>query len=467
MALRQCESAHCSGADAEINEICKQEGWAVGHPVLTRDSQGACVCTCSCLAFGTPVEDGAGQTKAIEAYVVGDEVMTAGADLNWTPRPVVYSGGTPGASLQKFAVLVTYLDTALVVTSDHLFLLAGEAGTLKRADRLTTEDRLVARDGSPVEVTGVHVGDYVAGFHHIAATSKDPVGDDLTGHLLNTNGVVSADYAAQISARSVEPPGFRLLADHDLPVVGSAEYVQRHGADCLGAPELPAAATSTLSVRATADGAADAVRELTGNTFIPVTATKRRIPPDACAFLPPDLAEAKLASPKRAFDDPLAREWTEALLTQHKPFYPEVTYLLDWTSNEVNAYAWVEGGVRHVELKGGLVRDADLELEGIAVVLAHELAHHYGGPPTHPGGLSCEGQADFFAVRNVMRKVWFGESYITTTDAGIAQMAAFFGVPNSPQAPGGNAGCNHPEGACRIATYHAAVSLRSKPGCAG
>src|SRR5262245_35140321 len=124
MALRQCDSAHCSGADAEINEICKQEGWAVGHPVLTRDSRGACVCTCSCLAFGTPVEDGSGEAKAIESYVVGDEVMTAGADLAWTPRPVVYSGGTPGASLQKFAVLVTYLDTAIVVTSDHLFLLA-------------------------------------------------------------------------------------------------------------------------------------------------------------------------------------------------------------------------------------------------------------------------------------------------------------------------------------------------------
>jgi hypothetical protein len=464
---------HCSGADAEINEICKQEGWAVGHPVLTRDSQGACVCTCSCLAFGTPVEDGSGRAKAIEAYVVGDEVMTAGSDLDWTPRPVVYSGGTPGASLQRFAVLVTYLDTALVVTSDHLFLLAdatgGAGGTraLKRADRMTTEDRLVARDGGPVEITGVHVGDHVAGFHHIAATSKERVGDDLTGHLLNTNGVVSADYAAQLSARTAGAASRGVAAADDPPVVGSAEYVQRHGAACLGAPILPATLDPALTVRSTAAGAAEAVRDRTGHTFIPVSATKRRIPRDACAFLPPDLADAKLTAPKRAFDDPLAREWTEALLAQHRPFYPEVAFTLDWTSNEVNAYAWVEDGQRHVEIKGGLVRDVDLELEGIAVVVAHELAHHYGGPPTHPGGLSCEGQADFFGVRNVMRKVRFGESYITTTDAGIAQMAAFFGVPDSPEAPGGNAGCDHPEGACRIATYHAAVSLRGKPGCAG
>src|SRR5687768_3249076 len=48
MPVRQCSSAHCSGADAEINEICKGEGWPVSHPVLTRDEQGPCTCSCSC-----------------------------------------------------------------------------------------------------------------------------------------------------------------------------------------------------------------------------------------------------------------------------------------------------------------------------------------------------------------------------------------------------------------------------------
>lgn len=66
-----------------------------------------------------------------------------------------------------------------------------------------------------------------------------------------------------------------------------------------------------------------------------------------------------------------------------------------------------------------------------------------------------------------MRKVWFGNSYGATTDAAITQFAAFFGVPDSPNAPGGNAGCAHPAGACRIASYHAAVRLTGKPGCAG
>ncbi|MER5886158.1 Hint domain-containing protein [Streptomyces sp. NPDC001941] len=465
MALRQCDSAHCSGADAQLNEICKQEGWPVGHPVLTRDAQGACVCTCSCLAFGTPVEDGGGQPKAIEAYVVGDEVMTAGADLAWTASPVVYSGGTDGPSRQKFAVLVRYAETVLVVTSDHLFLLADEGSPLKRADRLAVGDRLVGRDGAPVAVTGVHIGDFIAGFHHIAATSKEPVGEDLTGHLLNTNGVVSADYTVQLYARTADVAGFSGSAHDRLPVVGSPEYVERYGGDCLAAPDLPATFDGSVAVRtAPVDVPGETVA---AGTFVPAEATRIQVPPHACAFLPPDVARARQSAPKRAFNDPLAREWTESLISQHRPFYPEVTYSLDWASNEVNAYAWVENGVRRVDIKGGLVRDLALELEGISLVLAHELSHHYGGPPTFPGGLSCEGQADFFGVRNVMRRVWFGEAYVNTAVAAIAQMAAFFGVADSPTAPGGNAGCNHPEGACRVATYYAALDLRGKPGCAG
>jgi hypothetical protein len=186
-----------------------------------------------------------------------------------------------------------------------------------------------------------------------------------------------------------------------------------------------------------------------------------------CIFLPAEEAEAKKAAPKRGFADPLAREWVDYLMRFHRCFYPDVVFHNNFQSNEVNAFAWVENGVRHVSLEGGLIRDQDLELEGLSLVLAHELAHHYGGPPTFPGGLSCEGQADYKGVQIIMRNVWFGPQYNTTTGPAIAQMAAFFGVANDPTPPGGSAGCNHPPGACRVATYHAAVNLGAKPGCAG
>ncbi|MGW2678957.1 hypothetical protein [Streptomyces sp. NPDC001436] len=409
------------------------------------------------------VQEGSGEFKAIETYAEGDEVLTTGLGLQWTAETVVYSGGTTGASRQKFTVLVRYENTAIAVTSDHLFLLADNR-TLKRADRLTTDDRLLSPTGERVEIKGVHIGDYLAGFHHVAAKSKKlPVGESLDGHLLNTNGVVSADYVVQLAAHSTAVAGFDAAAHQDAPIVGSSAYVQRYGPASLQAPELPAEFDTTSPIRINNTNVVDPDPT---NTFIPAEATRVHVPDDACSFLPPDLAEAKKATAKRGFTDPMSREWVEALFQQHRAFYPDVTYSLDWASDEVNAYAWVENGVRHVDLKGGLVRDVDLELEGIALVLAHELAHHYGGPPTFPTGLSCEGQADFRGVRNIMRVVWFGDSYIATVDPAIAQMAAFFGVPNDPTEPTGSAGCGHPPGKCRVATYHAAVNLTSKPACA-
>ena len=456
--VRTCSSAHCSGADAEINTLCKELDWPVNHPVLTRDDQGPCICTCSCLAFGSPVQTGDGSYRAIEAYVIGDEVMASGVSLQWSPKRVVFSQGTSGVSRQKFTVLVTYQDRALAVTSDHLFLLRD--GSLKRADRLAPGDILVSPAGEPIPINSVHIGDYLAGFHHIA-TSKEPPGPDLEGHLLDTNGVVSADYIVQLYARQDDVKGF--TADKvELPVVGSPEYIERFGRSCLQAPVLPEGFTERHVIRTATFDASD----LTGNIFVPGEATMVNVPDSACRFIPDDLAEAKKAAPKRSFNDPLAREWTESLIRLHHTFYPDVAYQLDWADNTVNAFAWVDNGVRRVALKGGLVRNADIELEAIALVLAHETSHHYGGPPTFPSGLSCEGQADYYGVLVVMRAVWFGDQYLTVTDAAIKQMANFFGVPDDPNPPGGSAGCEHPPGDCRVATYHAAVNLGPKPACA-
>ncbi|WP_147289007.1 hypothetical protein [Nocardia mexicana] len=434
----------------------------------TNDGSGLCQCPCSCLAFGTLVQEGGGSFKAIETYEVGDEVMAAGKSLDFKSQRVVFSAGSTGASREKNAVVVVYGDTAIVTTGDHLFLMHPDR-TLKRADRLTTSDSLVAATGEGVAIKGVHVGDYLSGFHHVAATSREEPDENLDGHLLNTNGVVSADYNVQIRARSGDTVAFDAAANTALPIVGSPEYVAANGEAALRAPALEAEFAGNVNFTMQPfDAPFDpAVVPAAPGTFIPAEATRVTVPPVACSFLPPDFAEAKKASPKRAFNDPFSREATEQLLVFHKAFYGDINYTIDWASDEVNAFAWVENGVRRVDLKGGLIRDNDLDVEGIAVVIAHEIAHHHGGPPVGGSGLSCEGQADYRGVRDVMRKVWFGQAYGSTTDAGIAQMAAFFGVPDSPTAPGGSAGCAHPAGACRVATYHAAVTLSGKPSCSG
>ena len=456
MSVRQCSSAHCSAVDAEINQICKDLGWPVNHPVLTRDSQGPCTCSCSCLAFGTLVQDSESQFKAIETFKVGDAVRAAGKDLVWDQKEVKFSQGTTGASRQKYAVVVQYLDREIVVTSDHLFLMQDK--TLRAADRLAPGDMLTSPEGDPVEIKSVYVGDYLAGFHHIA-TSKSEPGPDLAGHLLNTNGVVSADYMVQIFYKSNDPMMNELMPKHDeLPIVGSPEYLDLHGDSCYYEPTPP-------MIKAV-NAAPFNVTDITAENFVPTIMTKLKIPDDACGFISKKDAIAKMKEPKRAWNDPMAREWTEYLIQQHKYFYPNIHFEFDWANDEVNAYAWVQNGVRYVAILGGLVRNMSIKLEGIALVLSHELAHHYGGPPTFPSGLSCEGQADYYGVAVIMRNVWFGMQYIEMADPAISQMADFFGVPDDAAKSSGNAGCSHPPGACRIKTYHAAVELAGKPGCA-
>ncbi|MBC6471911.1 MAG: hypothetical protein GDA48_03030 [Hormoscilla sp. GM102CHS1] len=165
MSLRNCNAGHCSGTDSELNSVCKQEGWAIGHPVITRDGQGPCQCHCSCLALGTPVGATLGVNKNIENFNVGDTVIAAGVDLKWGNVEVRYSNGT-ASGVQPGTIFVEYVGGQLIVTPDHLFLLPDKK--LKRAEKLSISDQLVGADGNPVDINRVSAGTYVGGFHHIA-----------------------------------------------------------------------------------------------------------------------------------------------------------------------------------------------------------------------------------------------------------------------------------------------------------
>ena len=463
--VRECNRGHCHKSDREIWELCEALDLEAGYPVLTRDEDGPCTCACSCLAFGTPIQTAADEFKAVETFVVGDSVMATGKDLaSFEPRAVQFSAGTSGVTLQDFAVLVVYENGSLVVTDDHLFLLPDRS--LRRADRLTTNDQLLSPGGDPVPIISLHIGTLRAGFHHIATTLDDP-DENASGHIL-VGGVgapvLFGDYVLQIRARAGDAfAGFNPDEERQRPVLGSREYVEAYGPESRQGPDSTAGfASGTVTVEV----GGFLTDDIGPNTFVPADSLTNRIPADACSFISPEEAQERAQDPHRAFSDPHSRQWSEALTRLYGAFYPDVTYHVDWADEDVNAYAWVENGVRHVSLKGGLIRHLDLELEGLALILAHELGHHYGGPPTFPHGLSCEGQADYTGVRDVMRNVWFGMTYITTTDAAIQQMADFFNVPNDPNPPGGAAACSHPPGACRVATYHAAVTLAGKPGCA-
>lgn len=199
-----------------------------------------------------------------------------------------------------------------------------------------------------------------------------------------------------------------------------------------------------------------------------------QVPPDAKRFLPDYMTQATPGSLANK-DASIVKEKAEALAALFKQSYPDVTYHINWDDDTVNAYAYKDWfGGAHVALLGGLLRHSALRIEGISLVLAHELGHHYAGEPYYPGrDMSCEGQSDYWGAGVAMRKVYSG-SYRETLMPGIDQINTLFtgGTKSTKNAEEQMRifqeakGCEHPPAACRKETYLAAMNDQPKPACA-
>lgn len=73
-----------------------------------------------------------------------------------------------------------------------------------------------------------------------------------------------------------------------------------------------------------------------------------------------------------------------------------------WHSDEVNAYAYQENNVLHVDLHGGLARRSELDQDSFELVVCHELGHHFAGY----AGNYVEGQADYYSTHVCAREMW-------------------------------------------------------------
>ena len=82
-----------------------------------------------------------------------------------------------------------------------------------------------------------------------------------------------------------------------------------------------------------------------------------------------------------------------------------------WDDSTVNAYAeeltpddW------QVFMFGGLARRPEVTLDGFALVVCHELGHHFGGYAFKTGfghaWAATEGEADYFATQACAHKIW-------------------------------------------------------------
>ena len=191
-----------------------------GTVVYTVGPDGkTCYCKCSCLAHNTPVAVSANSWKRIQDFQVGDTVFTVNSGKEWKESKVAFSDGTKGdGNPVPYTIYVrTETNIELIVTSDHPFLL--ENGELQRASRLTLQDKLVDEKFQPVGIQQLGYGVYTGGIHNIS-TSKGGPGEPLNEHLINTAGVISGDYYAQLF---LVKQG--LLSE---PLIGSAEYLKAY-----------------------------------------------------------------------------------------------------------------------------------------------------------------------------------------------------------------------------------------------
>jgi hypothetical protein len=421
---------------------------------------GVCYCYCSCLAYNTPVAVSDTEWLAIQEFNKGDEVLALQSDNTWKPAKVAYSSGVPPIPPTRYGTRIMFLvqtenDISLVVTEEHLFLLAD--GTLKRANRLTFNDQLVDEKLTPVGIRTLVRGKTKQGFHNISTSPIEKPGDDKWNHLINTSGIISGDFYAQLYLWKDHP-------DSD-EIVGSPEYIAKYGKDIFKLDMDRSKKTSSF---------------LESLDFVPFD--HEYTPPAGARSLVPEYMEKARPGMLRSLDTTVDWETAHSVRRLFERSFPkeegyEIT--VEWADNRVNAYACESEGIKKVEIMGGLCRHQAIKEDGLALAIAHELGHHEGrrnpeGSDRGCGNLACEGEADYWAANIGMRIVYYGEDYIRRLKAGADQLHDLFanGLISTisyeeEKKQVALDSCAHPPADCRRETYLAAVRGDDKPTCAG
>jgi len=443
-AAGPCTPQHCQNIKGQVDATCHGTGTGLVYVPTPNDPNVWCWCKCSCVAGNTLVKVAEGQYSPISELKAGGDVLALGKSGKWETAKIISSDGLGDDSTKiPFAIFVKLENgISLITAPDHVFWMPNQK--LIRADRLTTKDKLVLSQSlKSVKVISVAPGDYYGSLWNIVATSETDVSSPY-GHLIDTGGVVSGDWAIQRKETQ---------SLTSAPQIGTSEYIKANSNFLKSLESAPE--TMTLD-------------EERGYSFKPYKPVE--IPSDAIYLLPPGEDQAK---PMELYplDYTIPYEMAEYLVNHYKVYYPDVTYQVDWLNDAVNAVAFIRSGRRYIVLYGGLLRHHRIQVEGAGLVTAHELGHHYGGSPKYPNNpwASCEGQSDYWGAKIAQRKVWWGEYAIEQTTKGAEQLRDLFsnGLLTSSGKVEPKGICSHPPAQCRYDTYMAGLRLQPKPACAG
>ncbi|NEO81562.1 hypothetical protein, partial [Moorena sp. SIO4G3] len=420
----------------------------------TRD----CYCCCGCYAYGTPIATPDGE-KAIEEFQIGDLVSVANLEstgetlrLSWAAKPVKFSGGTSplpkGAAHYPPMIFLNYGEERknIISTMDQLFLLAN--GKVKQADKLSIHDLLVAPDGTPVKINAIKLGEYSGGIHHIAIS--DHFTQTLDGHLLNSNGVVTADFSVQIQTEQLG----NLLEEG--PAIGEPAYHEIHEQHAMGVhsyhhPDLEDEVDVPHSLKL-----------YTGESVY--------IPPTARSFITqaqgidinnnPDVRKRPLSNHVGAND-------LKTVFKHCRAYYPDINFTLVWEDSIPNVYAFEYLGQKQVVVSGQLLRTDGIYWQAMALVVAQAIAsfHEPGGEPRQE--LLPRGLADYYGVGLIMSIVW-EFYYRKTVKAGMEQINNFLSYISSENQQGNpNNPLEEPSIECRQETMEEGAFGGTLPACAG
>jgi hypothetical protein len=441
-----CTDAGCKKVFSGIQAHCDGCKLRDGTPVLSYDDNlngpgkgGICYCCCSCFAYGTPIEKTPGNYVRAEQVKKGDFILAAGLSLQWAPRQVMFDLGflTGGQVYFMYTLRIGYPEEPagfrdLTVSLDHLFLRTD--GKLIAVQDINAGDRLRRADGGEAPVILRVNGGFEGGIHSVEMGPFE--NNDLNGHLINSFGIVSADYAVQAAYASGDTAVTALMvSDDDLPPVS------QQGAS--GEPDVLAAFL------------ADPEQWPPG--FVPSGGTLINIPRNARDFFTSAQAEILLA--ELEFDPPsnlVASAMVDYLFAVASAFYPDLVYILDWDNNLPNAYAFRQREQSYIVINGGLARIKHVNRNGVALVLATMIAHSLGK--------YCVAEADYYGVADVMRLMWNGEMFGNTWIAATEQIGKVF--EHLPDSGTGTDPCREPSTSCRLQSYRAGLMLAEVPECA-
>lgn len=446
---KMCDVDACAKAQGGVDRRCHTMKWPAGTPFGIYLPDGSlCFCCCSCLAYDTPIETTPGKFKAVQDFIPNDEVRACGLDLQWKPARIDWSSGLERLDGKTMMILVRYQTPAgiqsIIATDDHVFLTYDKK--LVTAGVIHPNDKLMGANGQACNVIEAHsVTNYTGGVHSI---STGPYAGNVTGHLLNANGIVVADQTIKVALFANQIAANLLVPDLDQrPRVGSDEYLA----------SVPASAKALL----------EAPDDWPAGVSLVVKQSLINPPPKADTFFTPDQARLLQAvkTPRRDFDSNAAIQQMGYVFAQFKAFYPDVLFVLDWGNDVPNAYAFRNYGETYIVLNGGLARIFLLSNTGIAFVLSHLLAR-LGLDATSGGqGTSCVGVADYEAFGNCFMQVYNPMQFPTLVPEAYKQMQALFTLIKDDK-PQPLDPCKNPGLDCRLIAIWAGATLDPLPPCA-